>query len=100
MSGLEHDELGHPTASPALHVQMTAKRRDKIKALGATLPLPDVFGDPEGDVLLVGWGSTWGPSARRYAACSPAGVKAGQLHLRHINPLPHGLETIFKRYRM
>jgi 2-oxoglutarate ferredoxin oxidoreductase subunit alpha len=99
VSGLEHDELGHPTASPALHMKMTAKRRDKIRALGATLPLPEVFGDQDGDVLLVGWGSTWGPVREAVRRLQSSGVKAGQLHLRHINPLPNGLETIFKRYR-
>ena len=99
VSGLEHDELGHPTANPGLHAKMTAKRRNKIKTLGATLPLPEVFGDPDGDVLVVGWGSTWGPVREAIRRLQSAGVKAGQLHLRHINPLPNGLETIFKRYR-
>src|SRR5882672_11340082 len=60
-TGLEHDELGHPTGSPKLHMQMTAKRRKKLQALGRTLPVPKVYGPPEGNVLLVGWGSTEGP---------------------------------------
>src|ERR1041384_7904892 len=38
--GLEHDEYGHPSGSPKMHMQMTAKRRRKLQALGATLPLP------------------------------------------------------------
>ncbi|MEI8043692.1 MAG: 2-oxoacid:acceptor oxidoreductase subunit alpha, partial [Verrucomicrobiota bacterium] len=59
--GLEHDELGHPSASPKLHIQMTAKRRKKLQAFEATLPTPKVYGSAEGDVLLVGWGSTQGP---------------------------------------
>ncbi|HWB59218.1 MAG TPA: 2-oxoacid:acceptor oxidoreductase family protein, partial [Chthoniobacteraceae bacterium] len=41
VTGLEHDEMGHPTGSPKLHQQMTAKRREKIKALGASLPAPE-----------------------------------------------------------
>ncbi|HZT23927.1 MAG TPA: 2-oxoacid:acceptor oxidoreductase subunit alpha, partial [Verrucomicrobiae bacterium] len=56
-TGLEHDEMGHPTASPKLHLQMTAKRRNKLRALAATLPTPKIYGPPEGNVLLVGWGS-------------------------------------------
>src|SRR6184192_1554087 len=55
-TGLEHDELGHPTGSPRLHMQMTAKRRKKLQSLGASLPTPKVHGPPEGNVLLVGWG--------------------------------------------
>ena len=99
VSGLEHDELGHPTANPALHAKMTAKRRDKIKALGATLPLPEVFGDPDGDVLLVGWGSTWGPVREALRRLQSSGIRVGQLHLRHIHPLPDGLDAILRRYR-
>src|SRR5690606_22189509 len=47
VTGLEHDEGGHPTGNPVLHMKMTAKRREKIKQLAATLPRPDVFGDTE-----------------------------------------------------
>src|ERR1041385_1257634 len=57
-TGLEHDELGHPTGSPKLHMAMSAKRRKKIQALAATLPTPKIYGPSEGNVLLVGWGST------------------------------------------
>src|SRR5213078_2013018 len=53
VTGLEHDELGHPTGSPKLHMQMTAKRRKKLQALGASLPTPKIYGPPEGNVLLV-----------------------------------------------
>src|SRR5678816_1109452 len=43
VTGLEHDELGHPTGSPKLHTQMNAKRRNKIKKLAEELPLPQVY---------------------------------------------------------
>jgi 2-oxoglutarate ferredoxin oxidoreductase subunit alpha len=99
VSGLEHDELGHPTGNPALHMKMTAKRREKIKAFAASLPVPEVFGDPEGDALIVGWGSTWGPIREAVTRLRSAGTRAGQLHLRHVHPLPPGLEEIFRRYR-
>src|ERR1700730_5876542 len=58
MSGLEHDEMGHPTGSPKLHMAMTAKRRNKLRKLAEEIPVPEVYGDQEGDTLLVGWGST------------------------------------------
>jgi len=98
VTGLEHDELGHPTGSPKLHAEMTAKRREKIKALAATLPLPEFSGDSAGEVLLVTWGSTWGPAREALNRIRNAGVKAGHLHVRHVHPLPNGLEDIFKRY--
>src|SRR5262249_9360371 len=47
-SGLEHDELGHPSGSPKLHMQMTAKRRKKLQALSASLPTPKIYGPSEG----------------------------------------------------
>jgi len=80
-------------------MKMTAKRRDKLRQLAATLPVPEVFGDNEGDVLLVGWGSTWGPIREATTRAREAGQKLGHLHLRHIHPLPSGLEPIFARYR-
>ena len=98
VTGLEHDELGHPTGSPKLHMQMTAKRRDKIKALAASLPAPELEGDSAGEVLLVTWGSSWGPGREALGRVRAAGVKAGHLHLRHIHPLPNGLEQTFARY--
>ncbi len=99
VTGLEHDELGHPTGSPKLHVQMTAKRRNKIKALGASLPAPECVGDEEGDVLLVTWGSNWGPGREALTQVRAAQVKAAHMHLRHVHPLPNGLEETFKRFR-
>jgi 2-oxoglutarate ferredoxin oxidoreductase subunit alpha len=99
VSGLEHDELGHPTGNPALHMKMTAKRREKIKALGASLPVPEVFGDPEGDVLIVGWGSTWGPIREAVGQLRAVGTRVGQIHLRNLHPLPPSLEEIFARFK-
>jgi 2-oxoglutarate ferredoxin oxidoreductase subunit alpha len=98
VTGLEHDELGHPTGSPKLHMQMNAKRREKIKALAATLPAPELAGDSAGEVLLVTWGSNFGPAREALARVRTAGVKAGHMHLRHVHPLPNGLEQTLSRY--
>jgi 2-oxoglutarate ferredoxin oxidoreductase subunit alpha len=97
-TGLEHDELGHPTGSPKLHMAMNAKRRRKLQALGDTLPVPKVHGPPEGNVLLVGWGSTEGPIKEAVDRARAAGDSVSSLHLRHINPLPNGLENIFSGF--
>jgi 2-oxoglutarate ferredoxin oxidoreductase subunit alpha len=99
VTGLEHDEMGHPTGNPTLHVKMTAKRREKLKLLATELPVPEVHGDAEGDVLLVGWGSTYGPVREALTRLRTGGIKAGQVHLRHLHPLAPGLETIFPKYR-
>ncbi len=97
-TGLEHDEYGHPTGSPKLHLQMTAKRRKKLQALSAALPTPKIYGPPEGNVLLVGWGSTEGPIREAVDRSRAAGDSVSSIHLRHINPLPHGLENIFSGF--
>ena len=97
-SGLEHDEMGHPTASPKLHAAMTAKRRRKLQNLAAELPVPQVYGPPEGNLLLVGWGSTIGPLREAVDRARAAGDSVSALHIRYINPLPPGLENIFSGF--
>lgn len=97
-TGLEHDELGHPTGSPKLHLAMMAKRRNKLKALGRELPTPKVYGPPEGNILLVGWGSTEGPIHESVDRARAAGDSISSMNIRHINPLPEGLENIFSGF--
>src|SRR5438067_7814323 len=99
MSGLEHDEMGHPTGSPKLHMAMTAKRRNKLRKLAEELPVPEVFGDQEGNTLLVGWGSTYGPIHDAAKMARENGEKVGALHLRHLHPLPNGLEKIWPKFK-
>ena len=99
LAGLEHDEMGHPTGSPKLHMAMTAKRRNKLRKLAEEIPLPEVYGDQEGDTLLVGWGSTYGPIHDAAKLAREQGEKIGALHFRHIHPLPNGLEKIFQKFK-
>ena len=98
VTGLEHDEMGHPTGSPKLHLAMTAKRRKKLQALAATFSKPQVYGLPEGNVLLVGWGSNQGPIREAVDRARAAGESLSALHIRYINPLPNGLDDIFSGF--
>lgn len=97
-TGLEHDEMGHPSGAPAQHKKMVAKRRDKLKKLAAEIPTPKVYGSETGDVLLVGWGSTQGPIREATDRARQQGLNFSALHIKHINPLPEGLETIFESF--
>jgi 2-oxoglutarate ferredoxin oxidoreductase subunit alpha len=97
-TGLEHDEMGHPTGSPKLHMQMSAKRRKKLQKLATEFPTPQIYGPPEGNVLLVGWGSTQGPIKEAVDRARAAGDSVSAIHLKHINPLPNGLENIFSGF--
>jgi 2-oxoglutarate ferredoxin oxidoreductase subunit alpha len=97
-SGLEHDEMGHPSGSPKLHMLMTARRRQKLLKLAEGLPVPQVYGPPEGNILLVGWGSTQGPIREAVDRARAAGDSVSSLNLRHLCPLPPGLENIFSGF--
>ena len=99
LAGLEHDEMGHPTGSPKLHMAMTAKRRNKLRKLAEEIPVPEIYGDQEGDTLLVGWGSTYGPIHDAAKTARENGEKVGALHLRHLHPLPNGLEKIWPKFK-
>ena len=99
MTGLENDEIGHPSSSPELHEAMTQKRRNKLKALAEKLPVPEVYGAESGEVLVVGWGSTTGPLYEAVEKSGNNGQAISALKLRHINPLPDGLEDIFARFK-
>ena len=99
VTGLEHDELGHPTGSPKLHVKMNAKRRNKLRALSWELPVPQIYGANEGQVLLVGWGSVQGPLREAVDRARATGDSFSSLHLRHLNPLPNDLEKLFRGFK-
>lgn len=98
VTGLEHDEMGHPTGRPSLHLAMTAKRRRKYQELAKDIPLPKVFGESEGDTLVIGWGSTYGPIREAVERARGLGKKISALHLRHLHPLPEGLGSILDRF--
>ncbi|MDP6793996.1 MAG: 2-oxoacid:acceptor oxidoreductase subunit alpha [Verrucomicrobiota bacterium] len=99
VTGLEHDESGHPSGDAVNHISMTKKRRNKLKTLADELPAPEIFGPESGDVLLVGWGSTRGPLLEAVEQLSNGGYTLSTMHMKHINPLPTGLEDILPRFK-
>ncbi len=99
VTGLEHDEWGHPSGNPQNHAAMTAKRREKLVQLSHSLPPPSFHGDTDGDLLFVGWGSTYGPVKEATERLRQKGHKVGCMHIRNIHPLRAGLGDIFGRYR-
>lgn len=98
VTGLEHDEMGHPSANPALHQQMTDKRRNKLIELAAELPRPEIYREDGGEVLLVGWGSTYGPIREATDRLRDRGLATSAMHIRHLHPLPKGLDELLARY--
>ena len=105
--GLEHrigglekqDVTGNINYEPLNHEKMVRIRAAKIDAIVQDVPNVLPSGDPEGDLLLVSWGSTYGSITQAVKAERAKGRKLGHLHLRYLNPLPANLGDILKRYR-
>jgi 2-oxoglutarate ferredoxin oxidoreductase subunit alpha len=105
--GLEHriggiekqDVTGNVNYDPLNHERMVRIRAAKVEAVA--LDIPDVVpaGDPEGDLLIVAWGSTHGPITAALNAQRSKGRRIGHVHLRHLNPLPRNLGQVLKRYK-
>ncbi len=100
VGGLEKDSLtGHISYDPENHEKMVHTRHAKVMGVRDGIPTPEVVGADSGDVLVLGWGSTYGAIASAVDGMFAAGKKVGRLHLRHVWPLPHGLDEIFSRFR-
>ncbi len=98
VTGLEHDEYGYPSVNPEMHTAMTRKRHKKLDLLASELPVPEVDGPMEGEILIVGWGSTEGVIRKAVDRLRSDVSGVGGLHLRHLSPLPPGLTEIFDRF--
>ena len=98
VTGLEHDEAGHPASRPANHVMMMAKRRRKLQVLASRLPKAETYGAPEGNVLLVGWGSSQGPIREAVDKARAAGESVSALNIRYIQPLQPGIGEILEGF--
>ena len=105
--GLEHrigglekqDVTGNVNYEPLNHENMVRIRAAKIDAITQDVPNVMPSGDPEGDLLIVSWGSTYGSITQSVKAQREKGRRIGHLHLRYLNPLPGNVGDILKRYR-
>jgi 2-oxoglutarate ferredoxin oxidoreductase subunit alpha len=73
-------------------------RSRKLAAFRRTLKPPAVHGDPEGDLLIVGWGSTLGAIDEAVDRARAGGLRVSSVHLRFLAPLEPGLSEIFRRF--
>jgi 2-oxoglutarate ferredoxin oxidoreductase subunit alpha len=105
--GLEHrvgglekqDGSGNISYDPLNHERMVSLRAAKVDAVVADVPDVVPAGDPDGDLLLVGWGSTYGAITAALGAQRAKGRRIGHVHLRYLNPLPKNLGEVVRRYR-
>ena len=100
IGGLEKEYLsGNVSYAPANHEQMVRVRARKIAGIAAEIPPTEVHGAAAGDLLVVGWGSTYGSIAAAVQNAQREGKSVSQVHLRYLNPLPADLGDILGRFR-
>jgi len=100
IGGLEKQDVsGNVSYDPLNHERMVRIRAAKVEAIAQDVPHVMPMGDPEGDLLIVSWGSTCGSIMQSVKAQRALGRKIGHLHLRYLNPLPGNLGDILKRYK-
>jgi 2-oxoglutarate ferredoxin oxidoreductase subunit alpha len=100
IGGLEKEDLsGNVSYDPQNHEHMTQVRQARIDRIARSFPKTEVEGDPEGEVLLVGWGGTYGAIQQATRALRVQGHAVSHLHLRHLSPLPSDLGEVLERFR-
>ena len=104
--GLEHrvggiekqDGTGNISYDPDNHAHMVQIRADKVTVIADDIPLTSVTGAEDADLLLLGWGSTWGAITSACRRAESAGHKVAHAHLTHLNPFPKDLGDVLRRY--
>jgi 2-oxoglutarate ferredoxin oxidoreductase subunit alpha len=99
LTGLAHDENSRVAYDSAINQRSMRMRSRKLTALAKTLKPPTLYGDEEGDLLVVGWGSTRGAIEEAVDRVRKEGHRVSSLHLRFLSPLEPGLKEIFRRFR-
>ncbi len=100
IGGLEKDFLTGAISHNAMnHQRMCEVRAAKVAGIAKELPPCKVDGPASGDLLVVGWGSTFGAITQAREKAEAAGKSVAHVHLRNINPLPSDLGAILKRYK-
>jgi len=99
VGGLEKDESGGVSYDPENHQEMTRLRAAKVAAVAKNLPPLEVNGEPEGDVLVLGWGGTYGSICSAVRNLQAEGFSVSSLHLRHLNPFPNDLGEVLSRFK-
>jgi 2-oxoglutarate ferredoxin oxidoreductase subunit alpha len=106
--GLEHriggleksDGVGTVSYDPLNHQIMTELRAEKIERIAEDIPALEVDGPPSGNLLVLGWGSSYGAITSACRALRAEGQNVSNAHLRHINPFPKNMGSVLSRFKM
>lgn len=100
LGGLEKDyKTGAISTDPANHERMVQTRREKIARIANDIPGLEVIGPDDADVLLLGWGGTYGHLRTAASELCKQGKKVAFTHFRYINPLPANTADVLSRYK-
>ena len=99
IGGLEKSEDGGVSYDPENHEKMSQLRADKINGIAKSYDPIAVQGEKEGDLLVIGWGGTYGAIFSATKALQDEGFSVSSIHLRHLNPLPNDLETLLSSFK-
>jgi 2-oxoglutarate/2-oxoacid ferredoxin oxidoreductase subunit alpha len=105
--GLEHriggiekqDVTGNISYDPENHDHMVRTRAEKVRRVAQEIPPTSINGPATGDLLVVGWGGTYGSITAAVERAQASGKSVASVHLRHLNPLPPDLGHILREYR-
>src|SRR6478609_3580065 len=106
-AGLEHrigglekaDVTGNVSYDPDNHHRMQLLRQAKVAGIANDIPPLEVFGPSSGDLLILGWGSTYGAIRSAVETLHAKGASVAHAHLRHLNPFPADTESVLRSYR-
>jgi 2-oxoglutarate/2-oxoacid ferredoxin oxidoreductase subunit alpha len=100
IGGLEKEDVtGNVSYDPANHQHMIQTRAQKIANIANDIPELTVLGPTEGDVLVLGWGGTYGALVTACQRAQHKGHKVAHAHLRYLNPMPRNTGDVLKRYK-
>jgi 2-oxoglutarate/2-oxoacid ferredoxin oxidoreductase subunit alpha len=105
--GLEHrigglekaDILGNVSYDPDNHDRMQRLRQAKIAGIANDIPPLDVHGPETGDLLILGWGSSYGAIRSAVERLQEAGESVAHAHMRYLNPFPANTGDVVRRYK-
>jgi len=100
IGGLEKQAVtGNVNYDPENHQAMIIQRKQKIERIAERIPEQTVEGDPNADLLVASWGSTYGAITTAVERCNAQGRKVAHMHLRYLFPMPKNVGDIVRRYR-
>ncbi len=99
LTGLAHDTKGKVSYNPDNNQKTSELRSKKLATFKKTLKPPVINGNKKGDLLIVGWGSTFGAIEEAVEIAQKEGLSVSTIHLKFLSPLEPGLKEIFKNFK-